>query len=251
VVRGFGKEPLVVLTNVEADGRRVHPLCVCELHLARWKCEDTYRFVKQGYNLEHVPVRSYMSLRNIYVLVHAALYSVSVVVGAGARLRLIPQRVCQKAKRFFEIANSFHLCGSGRDTLSPVRLTQSPAVIPRAALHSPPEESMCCRSAAERRGTPRVGLQPPSASAPWRSGRRREPRGSAWPQARASPAGGLYAPRYPSRRRKPALKARSPRGAVVDVPVVHIGVRCLGTATAPQRRAAVAVPWDCAATRLP
>jgi len=34
-------------------------------YLTRWKCEESYRFIKQAYNLEDVRVMSYRALRNM------------------------------------------------------------------------------------------------------------------------------------------------------------------------------------------
>ncbi|MGB2755628.1 MAG: hypothetical protein WBD75_08950 [Phycisphaerae bacterium] len=69
--------------------------------------EEAYRFVKQAYRLEDVRVHSYVALRNVYALVTAVLYFVSVVIGAKAKLSLIFKRVCEKAKRFYEIATFY------------------------------------------------------------------------------------------------------------------------------------------------
>ena len=67
-----------------------------------------FRFIKQSYRLEDVRVRSYVGLRNIYALVHAVAYFVSVVIGSGPRLRFLFEAVCSAARRFFEIARFYH-----------------------------------------------------------------------------------------------------------------------------------------------
>jgi len=64
--------------------------------------------MKQEYRLEDVRVRSYIALRNMYVLVHAVLFFLSLVLGAKARLSLLFKKICEKAQRFFEIAMFFH-----------------------------------------------------------------------------------------------------------------------------------------------
>ena len=99
------------------------------MYLTRWKCEEAYRFVKQAYRLEDVRVRSYVALRNVYALVTAVLYFVSVVIGTKAKLNLIFKQVCEKAKRFYEIATFYQyavadgihrlLFGSGTGPLPP------------------------------------------------------------------------------------------------------------------------------------
>jgi hypothetical protein len=57
--------------------------------------------------MEDVRVRSYVALRNVYAFVTAVLYFVSVVIGARAKLNLIFKRVCEKARRFYEVATFY------------------------------------------------------------------------------------------------------------------------------------------------
>jgi hypothetical protein len=143
VIRGFGQEPVLLLTNVAPAKDREHAAFVADVYLTRWKseglceCEEAYRFVKQAYRLEDVRVRSYVALRNVYALVTAVLYFVSVVIGTKAKLNLIFKQVCEKAERFYEIATFYQyavadgihrlLFGSGTGPLPPglrVRLRQ-------------------------------------------------------------------------------------------------------------------------------
>ena len=49
VVKGYGKKPLMLLTNLEEA--REDPLSILEIYLTRWKCEESFRFLKQSYNL--------------------------------------------------------------------------------------------------------------------------------------------------------------------------------------------------------
>lgn len=107
VIRGFGAKPILLLTNVGPAKDREHAVWIADVYLTRWKCEEAYRFVKQAYRLEDVRVRRYVALRNVYALVTAVLYFVSVVIGAKAKLNLIFKRVCEKAKRFYEIATFY------------------------------------------------------------------------------------------------------------------------------------------------
>jgi len=107
VIRGLAQQPILLLTNVAPKADREYAGWIADVYLTRWKCEETYRFVKQSYNLEDVRVRSYTALRNMYALVHAVSYFVSVVIGQKAKLNLILKRVCEKAKRFYEVATFF------------------------------------------------------------------------------------------------------------------------------------------------
>ena len=108
VIRGFGENPILLLTNVAPEPGRAHAAWIADVYLTRWKCEEAYRFVKQSYHLEDVRVRSYTALRNVYALVTAVFYFVSAVLGRRTRLKVLFQRVCDKAQRFYEIAAFFH-----------------------------------------------------------------------------------------------------------------------------------------------
>ena len=107
VIRGLALHPIMLLTNVAPKPDRNYAEWIADIYLTRWKCEEAYRFIKQSYHLEDVRVRSYIALRNIYALVHAVFYFVSVVIGAKAKLNLIFKKVCEKANRFYEIATFF------------------------------------------------------------------------------------------------------------------------------------------------
>jgi hypothetical protein len=107
VIHGFGKEPIILLTNVGPSLDREHAVWIGDVYLTRWKCEETYRFLKQSYNLEDVRVRDYAALRNVYALLNAVLYFVSVVIGTKARLSLLFRELCVKARRFFAVAGFY------------------------------------------------------------------------------------------------------------------------------------------------
>ena len=106
VVKGYGEQPLMLLTNLEVH--RVGALRVLEIYLTRWKCEESYRFIQQAYNLEDVRVLSYRGLRNMLVLVQAVFYFISVELGKRLKLNLLLKKIYEKAKRFFEVPDFRH-----------------------------------------------------------------------------------------------------------------------------------------------
>ena len=59
-------------------------------------------------------MRSYTALRNVYVLVTAVFYFVSAVLGRRTKLKVLFERMYDKALRFYEIAT----CESMRGTTS-------------------------------------------------------------------------------------------------------------------------------------
>ena len=107
VVRGFGEEPLMLLTNVELKRTRKSLWFVVGGYLTRWRVEEAIRFVKQSYHLEDIRVRGYRSLKNLVALVLCAAYFASVHLGEGLNLRALTHRVIKAAKRIFG-APAFH-----------------------------------------------------------------------------------------------------------------------------------------------
>jgi len=101
VVKGWGEKPMMLLTNVAVKSNEV--IRILEIYLTRWKCEESYRFIKQAYNLEDVRVLSYTALRNMMVLVQAVFYFVSAELGKNLKLNILLKKLFEKAKRFFEI----------------------------------------------------------------------------------------------------------------------------------------------------
>ena len=72
ICNGLGKEPLILLTNLESDDKR---LCVAitKVYLMRWRIEEYYKFKKQGFGFEKFLVRSLKSIRNLDLLLTIAI----------------------------------------------------------------------------------------------------------------------------------------------------------------------------------
>lgn len=108
VIAGFGERPVILLTNVPAAGRNSFGSWILEIYLTRWKCEETYRFLKQSYQLEDVRVRGYNALKNIYALVNLVMFFLCVVIGSRQKMRVVYTSLCEQARRFFEVGPFFH-----------------------------------------------------------------------------------------------------------------------------------------------
>ena len=106
-VRGFGAEPLMLLTNVEVKPSRKSLWFVVQGYLARWMVEETIRFIKQSYHLEDIRVLDYDRLKNLVALTLAAAYFAAIWLGEQLRLAILCRRVTQLAKRFFGVPE-FH-----------------------------------------------------------------------------------------------------------------------------------------------
>jgi len=109
VVKGFGEEPMMLLTSCRVEKNRKESIWrIVEYYLARWKCDESYRYIKQCYNLEDVRVQSYISIRNIVVLVLAVSYFASVYLGQSIKLKMLVERIFILSKRFFGVPSFFN-----------------------------------------------------------------------------------------------------------------------------------------------
>lgn len=109
VVKGFGKKPLILLTNCAVKKETKESIWrILEIYLTRWKCDESFRYIKQCYNLEDIRVRSYTSIRNMVVLVLAVAYFAAVYLGQSLKLKILVERIFIVSKRFFGIPSFFN-----------------------------------------------------------------------------------------------------------------------------------------------
>jgi hypothetical protein len=104
VVAGFGEEPILLLTHALEGARDSQSLWwIAQIYLTRWKMEETFRFLKQSYNLEDIRVMKYQRLKNLIVLVTAAAYFAATFLGQKTKLRILCERLLILSQRFFGI----------------------------------------------------------------------------------------------------------------------------------------------------
>ena len=109
VIKGFGQHPMILLTNKEVNVHESKSIYqIVEIYLTRWKCDECYRYIKQSYNLEDLRVRSYCSIRNLTVIVHAIAYFTSIYIGMNLKLKIMVQKIFILSKRFFGIPTFFN-----------------------------------------------------------------------------------------------------------------------------------------------
>jgi hypothetical protein len=101
VVTGFGQEPLMILTNVPLRKNRKTLWWALSAYLTRWRIEETIRFAKQCYRVEDVRVLTYERLRNMVVLVLAAMFFCAVVLGTKIKLKVLAAHALIASKRLF------------------------------------------------------------------------------------------------------------------------------------------------------
>lgn len=57
VCYGFGKEPMLLITNLKSEDPRLG-VTIVKVYLMRWRIEEFYRFKKDQFELEDLRVRS-------------------------------------------------------------------------------------------------------------------------------------------------------------------------------------------------
>jgi hypothetical protein len=65
VVYGFGKEPMLLLTNLRSDDTRLANT-ITKVDLMRWRIEEYFRFKKQQYAFEDFRIRSLNAIRTLH-----------------------------------------------------------------------------------------------------------------------------------------------------------------------------------------
>jgi hypothetical protein len=126
VIAGFGHEPMMLLTNLDLAARDSQSLWwIVQIYLTRWKIEETFRFIKQSYNLEDIRVMKYQRLKNLVILVTAAAYFAATFLGQQMKLRILCEKLLIISQRFFGIPPfRFYALADGiRRILSPGTFT--------------------------------------------------------------------------------------------------------------------------------
>jgi hypothetical protein len=109
VVKGFGKEPMMLLTSCPVNLKTKETIWrIVEIYLTRWKCDESFRYIKQCYNLEDIRVRHYTSIRNMVALILAVAYFAAVYLGDNLKLKMLMERIYLVSKRFFGVPTFFN-----------------------------------------------------------------------------------------------------------------------------------------------
>ena len=109
VVKGFGKEPMMLLTSCPVNLKIQESIWrIVEIYLTRWKCDESFRYIKQCYNLEDIRVRHYTSIRNMVSLILAVAYFAAIHLGDNLKLKMLMERIYLVSKRFFGVPTFFN-----------------------------------------------------------------------------------------------------------------------------------------------
>ena len=101
VVYGFGKTPMMLITNLKSDDKR---LCtaVCKVYLMRWRIEEYFKFKKQSFDFENLRVQSLKSIRNLDLLLTITIGYVAELSGKSENIKLRAE-IIEVSKRLFDM----------------------------------------------------------------------------------------------------------------------------------------------------
>ena len=103
VVKGFGQDPMMLLTSLPVDGTFKSQWRIVEGYLSRWRIEETIRFVKQSYGFENIRVMTYARIRNMASLVLASAYFATAWIGRSIRREVLAEHLAHLGKRLGEV----------------------------------------------------------------------------------------------------------------------------------------------------
>jgi hypothetical protein len=114
VVKGFGSQPMMLLTSLPIRAREKDLWFIIQAYMKRWSVEETIRFMKQTYDLENIRVLKYARLQNMMALLLAVFYFVAVVLDQTQKLTIMAGHVLKCAKRVFGIPDfKYYALGDG------------------------------------------------------------------------------------------------------------------------------------------
>ena len=103
-----GEKPMMLLTTLNAVRTRKALWEVVQGYLTRWRVEDTIRFIKQSYRLEHMRLLDYQRLKNMASLVVAVAYFAAAWLGKKVKLETLAKHVAKVSRNMFEVPEFFY-----------------------------------------------------------------------------------------------------------------------------------------------
>lgn len=103
VVKGFGLEPMMLLTDLSIKRSRKSVWHVVAAYMSRWRVEETIRSLKQSYELEDIRLMTYVRLQNMMAILMAVACFTSIYLGLRLKLRVLMRHVLRVARRVFGV----------------------------------------------------------------------------------------------------------------------------------------------------
>lgn len=96
VVKSFGLEPMMLLTDLSIKRSRKSVWHVVAAYMSRWRVEETIRSLKQSYELEDIRLLTYVRLQNMMAILMAVAYFTSIYLGLRLKLRVLMRHVLRR-----------------------------------------------------------------------------------------------------------------------------------------------------------
>jgi hypothetical protein len=78
-VYGFGKEPMLLITNLRMTEKKKLCMIAAKVYLMRWRIEEYFKFKKQQFDLEDLRVMTLKSIRNLNLFASLAAGYIAIV----------------------------------------------------------------------------------------------------------------------------------------------------------------------------
>lgn len=101
MVRGFGKIPMMLITNINPTDKALASTIV-KVYLKRWKIEEYFRFKKQQFDFEDIRVRSLTSIKAMNLLLSIAIGFIT-MLSENKEGSLLVSGILKVAKRIYDI----------------------------------------------------------------------------------------------------------------------------------------------------
>ncbi len=103
VIKGFGRIPMMLLTNIEINVKKQKELRrIFSIYRARWKCEEWIRYIKQEYNLEDLRCLNYLAIKNVVSIVTFVTCFLSKRIGLSPQLEKMRLHVLHAGMPIFQ-----------------------------------------------------------------------------------------------------------------------------------------------------
>ena len=110
VVKGFGKIPMMLLTNIDVSSKNLILLQrILQIYRARWACEEYIRFVKASYTMEDVRCLCCQALKNTLAFLTFANDFVTRHLGRNEAIKPMRIKILARAQAVFEDHAKLHL----------------------------------------------------------------------------------------------------------------------------------------------
>lgn len=103
-----GEKPMMLLTTLNAVRTRQALWQVVQGYVTRWRVEETIRYIKQSYRLEHMRLLDYQRLKNMAALVVAVAYFAAAWLGKKVKLEALANHVAKVSRKMFEVPEFFY-----------------------------------------------------------------------------------------------------------------------------------------------